>query len=490
MQSFFELSITPQQTAFLVLTGAMIGFIISGIVAYLTHRIRLQAWNSEQAQIRQYYESQQEHEMEKRELAHNNELLIQEQELKSQVSAIQSELNTTKEILREKNQELAELKGLKDTYIQMKTQIADHKARLSEQAALLNETKGQLFKEFELTAAKLFEEKQKQFLQTGKQSIDAIVSPFKEQIKDLNKRIEDTYQVENNQRNQLIGQITELQKQTIQISEEANNLASALKGNNKLQGSWGELVLERLLEQTGLTKGREYHTQSTYTGDQGERLRPDVIVHLPDDKDLIIDAKVSLVEYEKLSNEQDTQLQKQFLNAHLESIKSHVRVLASKQYESIDAIKTLEFVFLFVPIEGAYLAALQASPNLFKEAQDKNVVIVSPSSLMVALRIVETIWRYEKQNTNAEKIANSAGKLYDQFVLFIESMETIDFHLKKTQDAYDKSLSRLSEGRGNLVRRIADLKSLGAKTSRKIPLKLEINAAEQEILDFQDEHQE
>ncbi len=468
----------------ILLVGLAVGSFTSLVICFFIAHRKSREFSRELEAINGRHKTLLDHELERQALEHMNEKTRLEGDFQSKIISLESELNALRSISQDKESELVSLRGIKDEYIQLKTKLIEQKNHFESQTLLLNETKNRLFKEFELSAAKLYEEKQKHFIQSGKQSIDAIVSPFKEQIKDFNKRIEDVYHKENTQRNQLLGQITELQKQTLKISEDANNLASALKGDNKLQGSWGEIILERLLEESGLTKGREYETQLTLSDDSGAKLRPDVVIHLPEDKDVIIDSKVSLVDYEKLANEPDVEMQKSLLNAHLDSIKNHIRSLSSKRYESISEIKTLDFVFLFIPIESAYLAALNASPNLFKDAQDKNIVIVSPSSLMVALRIVETIWRYEKQNTNAEKIANSAGKLYDQFVLFVESMETIDTHLNKAQDAYNKSFNRLSQGRGNLVKRIEDLKSLGAKTSRKMPLNLKTDALEQNILDL------
>lgn len=365
--------------------------------------------------------------------------------------------------------ELSQLQELKEEYIQERASLTEKLAQLESERAFLEQAKKELIKEFENSSNKIFELKQEKFTQASRVNMEAILNPFKDQLKDFNKRVEDIYHKENSERNQLFGQIVELQKQTQKISADANNLAKALKGDNKLQGTWGEIVLERLLEESGLVKGREYIVQETFKNVDGKRFKPDVVVHLPDGKDIVIDAKVSMIDFERYCSGTDTADQDKYLKAHVDSIRAHVKGLSLKEYENLEGIRTLDFVFIFIPIEAAYIAAMQASPALFKEAYDKNIVLVSPSSLMVALRTVETIWRYEKQNTNAEAIAASAGKLYDQFVLFVESLEDIGKHIDKASAAYELSLKRLSQGRGNLLRRIDGLKELGAKTSKNLP---------------------
>lgn len=357
----------------------------------------------------------------------------------------------------------------REAYLQLQVRYQEQSEKRIAEQKLLDETKQALFKEFELAASKLFEEKKEKFESSNKAGMQALLQPFREQIMAFNKRVEDVYDKENTQRNQLVGQIIELQKQTQQISADANNLAAALKNDNKLQGSWGEIVLERLLEQSGLQKGREYDTQKSYSSNEGARFRPDVIVHLPDGKDIVIDSKVSLVDYERYCSAEGQADKDAALKSHVDSIRAHVKGLSLKQYENLEGIRTLDFVFVFVPIEAAYIVAIQSSTTLFKEAYDRNIVIVSPSSLMVALRTVETIWRYEKQNANAEQIAASAGKLYDQFALFVESLDEVGKSLDRTQDAFGKAKKRLTEGRGNLLRKIDGLKDLGAKTSRNLP---------------------
>ncbi len=390
-------------------------------------------------------------------------------EKERQLSALEALLSQKEIQLSEAQDHIKTLSAIKERHIELQARFDEKEAQLQSKEQLLDESKKTLLREFELAANKLFESKQQSFSQTSKQGLETVLSPFKQQLKDFNKQVEDVYHKENTQRNQLIGQIGELQKQTKQISEDANNLASALKGDNKVQGQWGEIILERLLEQSGLEKGREYDTQNTYKSEDGKNFRPDVIIHLPEEKDIVVDSKVALVEYERFMSEEDADKKAASLKAHVESVRTHMKGLSLKNYEKLEGIKTLDFVFMFVPIEAAYVAAVQSSPGIFKEAYDKNIMLVSPSSLMVALRTVETMWRYEKQNANAEKIATNAGKLYDQFVLVVNAMEDVGGYISKANDSYDTALNRLSRGRGNVLKKIDDLKKLGAKATKSMP---------------------
>lgn len=367
---------------------------------------------------------------------------------------------------------------------------AELKARLDEQEKqyhselkLLREGKEIMTKEFENTANRIFEAKQQKFSDSSKTQLDGILSPFKQQIKDFNKRVEDIYHKESSERNQLVGQITELHKQTQQISADAVNLANALKGDNKAQGNWGEIVLERLLEQSGLQKGREYETQVTLHNTDGKARKPDVLIRLPDNKDIVVDSKLSLVSYERFCSANNDQDKDRELKSHIESLRNHIKGLNLKEYENLEGIRTLDFVFIFIPIEAAFLLAMQHSPNLFKEAHNKNIVLVSPSSLMVALRTVETIWRHEKQNENAEEIARRAGKLYDKFVAMADAFKKVGEHMDRAKDEYSLAYGRLKSGKGNLVGQVENIRKLGAKTSKSLTpdLLLEVNNEIEEL---------
>lgn len=351
---------------------------------------------------------------------------------------------------------------------ELKTRLEQERKNFAEQLALLQNAKVELAKEFENIANKIFENKQQQFNLNSKSLLDNTLDPLKLQLTEFRKKVEDVYEKENADRNRLSGQVVELQKQAQKIGEDAVNLAQALKGNNKAQGNWGEVVLERLLEESGLQKGREYDTQVNFTGSDGSRLIPDVIIHLPENKDIVIDAKCSLVDYEKFCSSDDDTEQKFYLSAHVNSLRSHIKSLSIKDYEKLDGIKALDFVFIFIPIEAAFMFALQHEPGLYREAYDRHIILVSPTTLLATLRTVENIWRYEKQNKNAERIAKEAGALHDQFVLLLESLDTVGNSLNKAQEAYNKTRDRLQNGRGNLVKRVDDIRRLGAKTKKTI----------------------
>jgi DNA recombination protein RmuC len=349
-------------------------------------------------------------------------------------------------------------------------QEKNHQERkqFTEQIALLQSARSDLTKEFENLANRIFENKQQQFNQHSKTLLDSTIDPLKNQLQEFRKKVEDAYDKENADRNRLSGQIVELQKQAQKIGEDAINLAQALKSNHKFQGNWGEMILERLLEDCGLQKGREYDTQINFTTTDGTRLIPDVIIHLPDNKDIVIDAKCSLVDYEKYCTTEDEAEKKQHLNNHINALRAHIKNLSIKDYEKIEGIKALDFVFIFIPIEAAFMFALQHEPALYKEAYERRIILVSPTTLLATLRTVDNIWRYEKQNKHAERIAKEAGALHDQFVLLLESMDAVGYSLDKAQESYTKARERLQTGRGNLVKRVDDIRRLGAKTKKLI----------------------
>lgn len=373
------------------------------------------------------------------------------------------------------SQQLDKRQQLEDRYTQL---LGDHHAlqakrdeeskHYQSQLTLIEASKVQLGKEFEQLAHKIFDAKQEQFTRQSKVSLETSINPLREQLQSFREKVEHVYEKEAADRNKLVGQITELQRQTQQIGQDAVNLAKALKGDNKAQGNWGEVILERLLEQSGLTKGREYDTQVNLAGESGQRRNPDVIIRLPENKDIVIDAKVSLVDYERYCSTDDPLEQAAALKGHINSLRGHISQLSVKDYENLDGIRSLDFVFIFVPIEAAFMLALQHDQGLFRDAYDKHIILVSPTTLLATLRTVENIWRYEKQNKNAEKIAKQAGALYDQFVLLLSSMDDVGKHLGKAQEAFDTTQKRLSTGRGNLIRRVEDIKLLGAKTKKQI----------------------
>lgn len=347
--------------------------------------------------------------------------------------------------------------------------LTDQKTYFESQLKMLDDAKTSLSKEFENLANRIFDDKQNKFSQQSKEQLENSLSPLRRDIGEFRQQVSNAYEKENADRNKLAGQISELQKQTLQISADAVSLANALRGDNKHQGNWGEFVLEKLLEDAGLTKGREYETQVALKDDEGQRRNPDVIVHLPEGRDIIIDAKVSLSDYERYFHAEDEVTRQHCLTQHLNSLRNHIKGLSIKDYESLEGVNSLDFVLIFVPVESAFMLALDSDPDMMRDAYDKGIILVSPSTLMATLRTIKNLWRYADQNRNAQLIADKAGKLYDQFVLYIDAMEDIGKHLDRSKDAWDTAHKRLSTGRGNLVGRTEELKKLGAKTKKSLP---------------------
>ena len=371
-----------------------------------------------------------------------------------------------------KSQASESLSQLKAEKLVLEEKLSNQESNFEAQLKLVKEAKQSLSQEFENLANRIFDDKQTKFSEQSKQALDTSLSPLRRDIGDFRKQVSSAYEKENADRNQLAGQIGELQKQTMKISSEAASLANALKGDNKQQGNWGEFVLEKLLEDSGLSKGREYETQVALKDEEGKRRNPDVIIRLPEGKDIIIDAKTSLLNYERYFHAEDEQQRQEFLKNHLNSLRAHIKGLDIKNYEKLETINSLDFVLIFIPVESAFMLALDNDPDIMREAYDRGIILVSPSTLMVTLRTIKNLWRYADQNINAQQIAEKAGGLYDLFVLHVEALEDIGKHLDKSKDAYETAFKRLSTGRGNLVKRSEELKLLGAKTKKAIADKL------------------
>lgn len=350
----------------------------------------------------------------------------------------------------------------------LNTRLASERKHYEEKLALLNETKDTLKKEFENLAHRIFDDKQEKFHQQSKQRLDTAINPLREQLQSFHKKVEDTYDKESKERSSLIGEIKILKELNQQISQDAINLTNALKGDSKAQGNWGEMVLESILEKSGLVKGREYETQVALKDEAGKSHRPDVIVRLPEGKDIVVDAKMTLVDYDRYCAAENDEEKQQALKAHVQAIKNHIKGLSAKDYENLEGLRTLDFVLLFIPIEAAFMVAVEHEPQLFRDAFDRGIIVVSPTTLLATLRTVQSIWRYEKQNKNAEQIAAEAGKLFDQFVLVTESLSEIGKYIERAQGSYDETIKRLKTGRGNLVGRVEKLQKLGAKTKKQL----------------------
>ncbi|MGB1237967.1 MAG: DNA recombination protein RmuC [Pseudomonadales bacterium] len=354
---------------------------------------------------------------------------------------------------------------------QLEVRLTSERAMSEEKAQLFNQARDQLKQDFQHLASQIFEDKSAQFSASSKESMSQILNPLREQLGDFKRKVEDVYDKETRDRQALYQQIDHLKQLNQQMSQDAINLTQALKGDSKVQGNWGEVVLERILEESGLRKGHEYQTQVSLS--QGtKRYQPDVIVRLPEEKDMIIDAKVSLTGYERYCSSATGENREQYLIEHVQSIRNHVRGLSQKAYEKLEGVRTLDFVLLFVPVEGAFLLALEHDQSLFRYAFQRNIILVSPTTLLVTLRTVQNIWRFEQQNQNAQAIANRGAELYDKFVGFVESMDDLGKHLDRAQTAYDESYKRLSTGKGNLVNQAVTLSKLGVSGKKQLPDRL------------------
>jgi DNA recombination protein RmuC len=341
--------------------------------------------------------------------------------------------------------------------------------KLSEQEKGIEDLQRKFSMEFENLANKILEEKSKKFTEQNKTNIDDILKPLGERIKEFEKKVNDVYMSETRERASLAEQLRILQELNQQMSKEATNLTKALKGDNKVLGNWGEFILESILEKSGLEKGREFTIQESIRGEDGVLLRPDIIVKLPENKSMIIDSKASLSAYDLYCSTEDDIKREQYLGEHINSIKNHIKKLSPKSYQNLYGLESLDFVLMFIPIEPAFALAVQMDNNIFNEAFERNIVLVSPSTLLATLRTIASIWKQEKQNRNAMEIAKQCGELYDKFTGFVEDLVAIGSNIKSTQENYDKAMNKLVEGRGNLVRRVENIKQLGAKSTKSLP---------------------
>jgi len=367
----------------------------------------------------------------------------------------------------------------KATIAELNTMLEEERKQSAEKLALLNQAREQLKTEFENLAQQIFEEKSRKFADQNKTAVDHLIAPLRDQIGEFKKRVEDVYDKETRDRTALYAEINHLKELNQQISKEAVNLTRALKGDSKARGNWGEVVLERVLEASGLQKGREYDVQVSLQDEKGKRYQPDVIVHLPEGKDVIIDAKVSLKDYEDYFSSEIPDAREKALIAHIVSLRTHIRSLAAKRYEALDGVLSLDFTLMFVPIEAAFLAAVEKDRDLFSEAFEKNIIVVSPSTLLVTLRTIQNIWRHEYQNRNTLEIAKKAGALYDKFVGFVEALEDVGKQLDRARNSYETAHGRLISGKGSLVNRTQELKALGVKAGKELSRELIENMDEE-----------
>ncbi len=352
------------------------------------------------------------------------------------------------------------------------SEIDNLQQKLAENKEEIENLQQKFTKEFENLANKILDEKSNKFTVQNKENIQNILNPLQEKIKGFEDKVEKTHKESIDYHAALRQQILGLKELNLQMSKETINLTKALKGDNKVQGNWGELVLERVLEKSGLEKDREYFVQQSFTNDDGKRVLPDVVIHLPNNKKMIIDSKVSLVAYEQHVNEEDENLKQTFLNEHVNSLKRHISQLSDKKYEDLYKIESPDFVLLFIPIEPAFAIALNEDTHLYNKAFDKNIVIVTPSTLLATLRTIDTMWNNEKQQRNALEIARQAGALYDKFEGLLNDLIGIGKKIDDSKKEYSNAMNKLVDGRGNLIKSVQKLKEMGAKAKKSIPKNL------------------
>lgn len=364
---------------------------------------------------------------------------------------------------RERRERSAVERTLESTHAYLQAQQEKYQAQQEE----IQQLRQQFYLEFQQMANTILEEKTQKFTAVNQQHLNQLLTPLKEKIKTFEEKVDRTYQQEAAERNVLKGVVEQLMQQSMLIKDEANNLTKALKGDSKKQGAWGEIILERVLERSGLLKDQEYRLQAVFEGDHSRKV-PDAIILLPEDKHLVVDSKVSLTAYERWVNASDEVEQAQHLRQHVHSIESHIRQLSAKNYHDLYGIHSPDFVLLFMPIESALSLAVREKPELFSDAWDRKVVIVGPSTLLATLRTIASVWVQERQNRNVLEIAKEAGMLYDKFVGFLNDMQQLENHLSRATEKHQEAMRKLSSGSGNVIRKVENLKQLGAKANKQI----------------------
>ena len=412
--------------------------------------------------------------LEERFNASQNQLLLQKQQFDHERSNLENQLrlnNLEKENIRTEKDSLA---------IQLSKKEVDFEnlwERHKEQKNEITDLQEKFTKEFENLANKILEDKSAKFTEQNSLNMKNILMPLQDKIQGFEQKVEQTHKESIDYHAALRQQILGLSEMNAQMSKETLNLTKALKGDSKMQGNWGELVLERVLEKSGLEKGREYEVQQSFTNTDGSKVFPDVVINLPDGKKMIVDSKVSLVAYEKWINEDSDILKIDFLREHVNSIKRHVEQLGNKNYQDLYQIESPDFVLLFIPIEPAFAIALNEDSTLYNRAFDRNIVIVTPTTLLATLRTIDSMWSNQKQQENAFEIARQAGALYDKFEGFVSDLVRIGNKIKDTKTEYESAMSKLVEGRGNLISSVEKLKKMGAKAKKSLPENIIARAA-------------
>ncbi|WP_298884215.1 DNA recombination protein RmuC [uncultured Polaribacter sp.] len=393
--------------------------------------------------------------------------------LEFEISKLKESIKNAENKTEELQSELKFIQKEKESLISDKTRLETEykntEEKLQENKEEVEKLQDKFTKEFENLANKILEEKSNKFTEQNKENLKVILNPLQEKIKVFEDKVDKTHKESIDYHAALRQQILGLKELNQQMSKETLNLTKALKGDNKTQGNWGELVLERVLEKSGLEKDREYYVQQSFTNDEGKRILPDVVIHLPDNKKMVVDSKVSLTAYEQFVNEEDETLKAQFLKDHVASLKRHVEQLSEKKYEDIYRIESPDFVLLFIPIEPAFAVAINADNHLYNKAFEKNIVIVTPTTLLATLRTIDSMWNNEKQQRNAIEIARQAGALYDKFDGLLKDLVGIGKRIDDSKKEYSNAMNKLVDGRGNLITSVEKLKKMGAKAKKSLP---------------------
>ncbi len=413
------------------------------------------------------------------------------QELDKQNAILEQQLNDSRQIVVRSEEELKQLRGKINFLSSEKAALtSDHKSlqeRMAEHKSELDALQLQMKEQFQNIAADIVFKNSQRIQEEHKDKLNDILTPLRDKIEKFETQVKYTHEERIREHQSMKEQLSQLQTLNKSIGDEARNLVTALKGQTKTQGNWGEMILEKVLERSGLVKGREYHVQSSMQAEDGRRLQPDVIINLPENRNLVVDSKVSLTSYERYSSAEDPQLREHSLKEHILSIRKHIKDLSGKNYQNLYAINTLDFVLLFIPIEPAFALAVEHDAELFNEAFERNIVIVTTSTLLATLRTIASIWRLEYQNKNSVEIARQAGDLYDKFSGLVEDLIGVGAKINSAKDAYDSSMSKLQQGKGNLISRVENLKKLGLKTSKQINKKI---LDQTEDLDIPEENQD
>ncbi|WP_243079700.1 DNA recombination protein RmuC [Pantoea sp. MQR6] len=462
-------------SACLALAGLGIGWILAQLRAsqqlasFATERRLLEAAQQrQQLHIDQLQQQSQQREQELRQLhgalSGANERLQQLDYWRSESEQLNRELRNQLEVNSAQEAELREVT----------IRLEETRFATEEKQRLLTNSEQRLSAQFENLANRIFENSGRRVDEQNRQSLNSLISPLREQLDGFRRQVHESFGLEARERHTLTHEIRQLQQLNAQMAQEAVNLTKALKGDNKIQGNWGEVVLSRVLEASGLREGYEYETQVSIQSEQQGRMQPDVIVRLPQDKDVVIDAKMTLVAYERYFNAEDEADREQAIQEHISAMRGHIRLLGRKDYQQLPGLRSLDYVLMFIPVEPAFLLAIDRQPELISEALQQNIMLVSPTTLLVALRTINNLWRYEHQSRNAQRIAERAAKLYDKMRLFVDDMSGIGVNLDKAQNSYREAMKKLAEGRGNLIAQSEGFRDLGVEVKRSInPLLVE-----------------